>query len=178
MAAPIYNEAQIATLMTTPKYIAWDAWQRRFETRTSGRATAIGEFRHKLKASPVDPKDATSFEVEIFQCHTRTEIAFTLHAKLQGYTKVAVCRYDYQPGRHKNPKWFPPAVISNRVLHRHVYSPRAIREDLPWDACAEVISPLEVRGMQAATDRLTQLFVQGLAIDVHDPDFRSGLFAR
>lgn len=172
MAAPLYNQWQVDRMLQMPKYVPFDAW----ETRWSGRDSGTGH-RPRISAFPIDENDATEFVIESCHSDSRREVSFTLLGKLIGCPRVPLCRYESQIGRHKNPEWYPPEWVEDRVLHRHVHSERAIREGLAWCACADVIGP-PVERIQQAIDHLTPIFLKELTIEIHDRDVRTGLFGR
>lgn len=157
--------------------MGYDAWQNRYDGRSG-----TDEVRNRIKARPVDGDDLTDFTIEICRCVARQEASFTLFGKLVGYPDSPLCRYETQLCRHTNPKWFPPSVIPSRMLHRHVYNERAIREDWTWDKCAEPLKlksvPKRKLSLQQSIDRLAPEFLKDTKIEIHDPDSASLFFNR
>jgi hypothetical protein len=176
MAAPIYSQEQVSAMIATPKSVKHDAWQE----RSAGRA-GTAELRDRIPAHPIDESDLTEFVIETCRCIARGEASFTLFGKLAGYPEQALCRYEVQICRHANPKWFLPSMIGPRVLHKHVYSERAIREDWTWDKCAEPLKqhsrPRRKLTLQQCIDRLAPIFLQETNVKIHDAD-SMGLFGR
>jgi len=174
MAAPVYLQSQVDTMLNAPKYVRFNAWENRLPGRTHSE-----EIRHRIKAFPFDPKDATLFIIESCHCLSRRQVSFSLFGKMKGYPEHALCRYEIQTIRHRNPDWFPPQYVGNRVLHKHVYSERAIREGYTWDKCAEVLlCRPQIFILERAIDHLTPLFLSELKIEIHDPDVLTSLFGR
>jgi hypothetical protein len=173
MRASIYTNAQVRAMMLAPKYVRYDAWEERWKGRDDK-----SDVKHRISVCPRDEKDPTEFSVESSICIARREVAFTFFGQLIGYPMLPLCRYDFQRGKHKNPRWWPgPEWIEPRVLHRHIYDERAEREGLGWDGCAEIIGEAVDR-VQQAIDRLTPAFLSDLNIEVHDPDAKGMLFPR
>jgi len=166
MAAPIYTQQQIDRMLKIPKSVPYDAWENRFEGRQS-----TDELRDRFKARPIDETDLTEFTIEICRCSVRHEASFTLFGRLLEYPEHPICRYEIQLCRHRNLKWFPPRIVDPRMLHKHVYSERAIREGWPWDKCAEPIGQNRKNlSLEQAIGRLTPVFLENLKIEIHDSE--------
>lgn len=172
MAAPVYTQQEALMLIRLPKFVQFDAW----ENRWAGRETT-NEVRHRIEAVPQNDSSGASFVIESCHCTNRMEVSFTLLGKLIGRPLQAICRYEMQLGKHRNPSWFMPRYIQARELHCHDYNERAIRQGLSWDACAEPIGP-QCDRIQQAIERLTPLFLENLKIEIHDPDVRKSLFGQ
>lgn len=173
MAAPVYTQSQAQSMIEMQKVVPHDAWENRFE----GRPSTTQEIRNRIRVVPEEEANLTEFIVETCLCPGRGEAAFTLLGKLLGYTEQPLCRYEVQISRHTNPRWFPPFVIAPRALHRHVYNERAIREDWPWDKCAELLKqPKRKLSLQQAIDILTPIFINDVRLEIHDPDVLGHLF--
>jgi hypothetical protein len=171
MAAPVYLQQQIVAMIATPKRVDYNAWQNRYE----GRAKQTEE-RSRIEASPIDENDLTEFEIETCRCPAREEASFTLFGKLIGCPQEPLCRYEVQWCRHTNPRWFPPAYIGLRELHKHVYNERAIRENWPWDKCAELLNvkkkPKKQLSLQQCIERLGGIFLDETHTTIDDPASR------
>ncbi|MDP9172891.1 MAG: hypothetical protein M3O30_03385 [Planctomycetota bacterium] len=177
VAAPIYSQQQVTAMLKTPKVVEHDAWENRFDGRKSTE-----EARVRIPVSPEDDADLTVFAIESCKCIVRGEVSFTLFGKMLEYPEHALCRYEMQLCRHNNPKWFPPSFISSRALHKHVYNERAIRDDMPWDKCAELLNlkkrPRRKLSLQQAIDLITPIFINEIRLEIHDPNVRQLLFSR
>lgn len=160
-------------MIAVPKFVDYEAWYDRKDGRPG-----TDEVRHRIKARPANNKDDyTEFVIEACRCVARGEASFTLFGKLIGYPEQAICRYETQLCLHKNPKWFPPPLIQRRAIHRHVYNERAIREDWPWDKCAELVTfdkamPRKKLSLQQYIERIGPKFLKDTNTEVHDPDSR------
>jgi hypothetical protein len=181
MAAPIYSQAQADAMIVAPKYISYDAWNEQWANLCARvRRPASDEDRVRIKVESGDG-DLTEFCVECCKCPARGEASYTLFGKLLGYVEHPLCRYDLQVCRHTNPRWFPPWVIGSRVLHRHIYNERAIRENCTWDKCAEPLKipkPKRKLSFQQSIDRLTPHFLTDIKLDIYDPKVAGMLFQR
>jgi hypothetical protein len=156
-------------MLKLPKHVEHDAWQNRHDGRSGDRP--------RIKASPNDRTNLTEFTIEIFKCAARGEASFTLLGRPSGYPEHALCRYEIQLVRHTNPKWFEPVFIGPRALHKHVYNERAIREDFPWDKCAEPLAlkshPRRRLSLEQAINRIAPIFLKELCVEILDRDTMS-----
>lgn len=182
MAATIYTQAQVVGMLAISKHVPFDDWedQQGKNNRLKGRE-GTDEQRVRIKVFPDDESDLTEFAVETCRCVARGEASYSLFGKLLGYPEHVLCRYDLQTCRHTNPKWFPPFVIGSRVLHRHIYNERAIRDDWPWDKCAEPLDIPKTKrklSFQQSIDRLTPHFLADIKLEVYDPDTAGTLFRK
>lgn len=176
MAAAVYSQEQVSAMIAAPKYVQHEAWDK----RTEGRA-GTDEVRNRIRAFPKDDQDLTEFAIEACRCIARGEASFTLFGKLIGYPEEPLCRYEVQLVRHTNPRWFSPLVVGPRILHKHVYNERAIREGWMWDKCAEPLrqksTPRRRLSLQQCIDRIAPIFLKETNVEIYDPDSMS-LFGR
>jgi len=60
------------------------------------------------------------------------------------------------------------------VPHKYVYNERAIREDWPWDKCAEPLKlksrPRKKLSIQQCIDWIAPIFLNDTHVEIHDPD--------
>jgi hypothetical protein len=117
-----------------------------------------------------------SFVINCSSRPLRGLVAYTLIGEMPGRPDHPLCRYDIQASRHRNPQWWPPPVIPPRVIHRHLYNERAVREGQGWDWCADLVLAPELSARHNSAV-LSQVFIDGIALTIQDPEVRD-LFSR
>jgi hypothetical protein len=169
VAAPIFNQLEVEQLLEMPKHAAHDAW----EDRHNGR----NEMQARVPVTPDDKSAFVQFEVEAYKCPEKNEASFTLIAKSVGRPEQAICRYEIHIGRHKNLRWMSPVFVGSKIPHKHIYNEKAVRDDWPWDQCAEPLKfkkslPRKI-SLQQAIDRIAPIFLVEVHLEIYDPNVQT-----
>ena len=132
---------------------------------------------------PENPSKETEnleFSIEEAWKDRNDEYAIMLHVVWPPRPSQTICRMDVQDEGHHNPAWFSPPYVPTGVPHLHVYSPRAVSEDLRWSQCATPLANLPNRKMSRQQEEtfVRTAFLEYLNIRFLDSPSAGTLFPR
>lgn len=162
-ASPISDE-QVQEALLAKKYLPIDPDRQKSDQHG-------GEVYTRLPLEVESCPWAHGFSMVFREEWQESRAKVGLIATLSPSYRVWICRYDYHPGAHHNPDWFPPFEIGIKRFHRHLFTNRAYREHGPgqWDACAtEIEQPKNPLPPQQYLVHLKRVFMSDLKVETLD----------